>query len=97
MNWASAIPDILTLDEVASYLRLPEETIEREVKRGHIPGRKIEDTWRFLKAAIDEWLKSQDSRAVLLQQANVLADDETLSELRAIIYAARGRSETEEI
>jgi len=65
--------DVLTLEEAADYLRLPPETIAREAAQGHIPGRRIEDAWRFLRAAIDEWLRSQDSRLLLLQQADALA------------------------
>ena len=88
--------DVLTLEEAADYLRLPRETVERQAATGHLPGRRIEDTWRFLKAAIDDWLRSQDSRILLLQQAGALADDETLPALRAEIYAHRGRPETDE-
>lgn len=88
-------PEVLTLEEVAAYLRLPAETIARQVVQGQIPGRKIEDTWRFLKAAIDDWLRSHDSRIVLLQQAGALADDETLTLLRKTIYQARKRPEVE--
>jgi len=95
MNATSADKSVLTLEEVAEYLRLPKELIEREATQGHIPGRCIEDTWRFLKAAIDEWLRTQDSRTILLQQAGVFAEDETLDELRQAIYGARGRSEME--
>jgi hypothetical protein len=65
-------------------------------KYGQIPGKKIEDTWRFLKAAIDNWLRSHDSRMILLHQAGALADDEMLPQLRAEIYTARGRPEKEE-
>ena len=88
-------PDVLTLEEAASYLRLPKEAIERQAAQGQIPGRRIEDTWRFLKAAIDEWLRNQDNRAILLQQAAALANDESLAGLRAAIYAERGRPEAE--
>ncbi len=88
--------DVLTLEEVADYLRLPTETVEREAVQGHIPGRRIEDTWRFLKAAVDDWLRSHDSRTVLIQQAGALADDETLPELLAAIYGQRGRPEADE-
>jgi len=95
MSQVMTMPEVLTLEEVAHYLRLPQEKIERQAAQGQIPGRRIEDTWRFLKAAIDEWLRSQDSRTILLQQAGALADDETLPVLRASIYAERGRSETE--
>jgi excisionase family DNA binding protein len=87
--------DILTLEETADYLRLPLEIVERQAARGAIPGRRIEDTWRFLRSAIDEWLRSQDSRTILLQQAGVLADDETLEALRNSIYAQRRRPEHE--
>lgn len=86
---------VLTLDEVADYLRLPIETVERQANRGQLPARRIEDTWRFLKSAVDDWLRSQDSRIILLQQAGALADDESLSALRAGIYEQRGRLETE--
>lgn len=86
---------VLTLEETAEYLRLPTEIIEREATQGHIPGRRIEDTWRFLKAAIDEWLRAQDSRTVLLQQAGAFSDDETLDTLRQDIYTTRGRPEIE--
>ncbi|MBI4519088.1 MAG: helix-turn-helix domain-containing protein [Deltaproteobacteria bacterium] len=91
----STTTDVLTLEEVAEYLRLPRETIERAARQGCIPGRRIEDTWRFLRAAIDEWLRSHDGRTILLQQAGVLAEDEFLDSLRSAIYAERGRPETD--
>mgnify|MGYP001316354504 CR=1 FL=1 len=96
MSQITTSPEVLTLEEVASYLRLPPETIERQATQGRIPGRQIEDTWRFLKDAINDWLRSQDSRTLLLQQAGALANDESLPELRRQIYAGRGRPETEE-
>jgi excisionase family DNA binding protein len=87
--------DVLTLEEVADYLRLPKEMIERQANQGQLPARRIEDTWRFLKSAIDDWLRSHDNRTILLQQAGAFADDETLSELRTDIYSQRGRPETD--
>ena len=66
---------VLTIKEVAVYLRLPEEVVLSEAAQGHLPGRKIADTWRFLKDAIDDWLRTQDSRAILISQAGALADD----------------------
>jgi excisionase family DNA binding protein len=96
MGQVMHVRDVLTLKEAADYLRLPEETVERQAAQGQIPGRRIEDTWRFLRAAIDDWLRSYDSRMLLLQQAGALADDTALHELRATIYEARGRPEAEE-
>ena len=71
MNPTATVPEVLTLDEVARYLRLPTDIVERQAAKGSNPRRRIEDTWRFLKAAIDTWLQSQDSRTVLIQQAGV--------------------------
>ena len=88
-------PPVLTLDEVAGYLRLPPDVVAREAARGQIPGRKIEDTWRFLRTAVDDWLRTFDSRMVLLQQAGALAEDESLMLLKDSIYRSRRRPETE--
>jgi excisionase family DNA binding protein len=89
----TATSEVLTLEEAANYLKLPLETIEREASRGHIPGRRIEDTWRFLKSAIDDWLCAQDKRDILLHQAGALKDDPYLDELLAMIYHERRQSE----
>ena len=88
--------EVFTLEEVTDYLKLPLDTIEREASQGHIPGRRIEDTWRFLKSAIDDWLRAQDSRALLLQQAGALKDDPYLVELLDSIYRDRKRSEADD-
>src|SRR5262249_35117143 len=95
MKSAVATADVLTVEEVASYLRLPPEAIEREALEGQLPGRKIDDRWRFLKAAVDDWLRRQDGRSIALQQFGALRDDDRLDELRVGIYAARGRPEVE--
>jgi excisionase family DNA binding protein len=90
------LPEVLTLEEVSEYLRLSVETLQRQALQGKLPGRKIENEWRFLKVAIDDWLRSQSSRSTLLQQAGAFADDASLAELRTTIYEARGRSEVDE-
>jgi excisionase family DNA binding protein len=89
----TALPDVLTLEETASYLRMPTEAIERVATRGQLPGRRIEDSWRFLREAIDEWLRSSDSRTVLLQQAGAFSDDDMVADLLSGIYELRGRPE----
>ncbi|BAU09735.1 MerR family regulatory protein [Leptolyngbya sp. NIES-3755] len=79
------LPNVLTLEETAAYLRLSPEVVEREAIAGNIPGQSVNSTWRFLKTAIDDWLQNRDQRAVLLRQAGVFADDETLKSLQAQI------------
>ena len=91
-----SIPDVLTLEETSDYLRLPVKIVLNQVLKGNLPGRKIEDNWRFLKVAIDDWLRAKDSRSILLAQAGALADDDSLAQLREDIYQARGRSEIDD-
>ena len=53
-------PDaILTLKEVASYLRLAERTVYLYAKQGKLPGIKIGTAWRFRRTEIDVWLDEQ--------------------------------------
>jgi len=95
MNSTRPLPEVLTLKQAADYLQLKQTTIRRMARDGALPGRCVEQEWRFLKSALEDWLRGRDGRSILLQQAGALADDDTLAELRKSIYAARGRPETE--
>jgi excisionase family DNA binding protein len=66
------IPDVLTLAEAADYLRLSIETVNSLALKGSIPGRKIENDWRFLKSAIDDWLRAKNSNSVLLNRSSLV-------------------------
>jgi Helix-turn-helix domain len=72
-------PEVLTLEEAASYLRMAPALLRDKATHGIIPGQAIDDdSWRFLKSAIDTWLSRSDSRSVLLSQAGIFAGDEML-------------------
>lgn len=95
MNRAATTPDVLTLEDAAEYLRLPREAVEQEAAAGAIPGRQISGHWRFLRRTLRDWL-GRDGRSVALRQAGALQDDDSLDELLASIYAARGRPEVDD-
>ena len=48
--------EILTLDEVALYLKAGKRTVYRLVQQGEIPGFKLGGTWRFRRAELDRWI-----------------------------------------
>jgi excisionase family DNA binding protein len=99
MNQVLNFPDVLTVDEAARYLRISKDALKRLAAQGKIPGRQIDRHWRFLKIALEDWLRGpggRDGRTALLEQAGAFKDDETLPALRAAIYAARGRPEVPE-
>lgn len=54
-------PTIMTLKEVATYLRLHETSIYRMCKQGTIPAYKVGRSWRFKKEKIDQWLLQSGS------------------------------------
>ena len=51
--------DVLTITEVAEYLKVAERTLYRLAAAKKIPAFKVGGTWRFLRAEIDQWIKSQ--------------------------------------
>jgi excisionase family DNA binding protein len=51
--------DIMTLSEVAEYLRVAEKTVQRMIRRDEIPSARVGGQWRFSRKIIDEWLAAQ--------------------------------------
>ena len=51
--------EIMTLTEVAGYLKLSEKTIHRMLRKQSIPCARVGGQWRFMKSVIDDWLYSQ--------------------------------------
>jgi excisionase family DNA binding protein len=51
--------EILTLKEVAEYLKVTDRTIYRLAGAKRIPAFKVGGTWRFSRADIDAWIRRQ--------------------------------------
>ena len=50
------MPDLLTTDEAATYLRLSERKLYELVANGVVPCTKVTGRWLFPKVALDRWL-----------------------------------------
>jgi excisionase family DNA binding protein len=48
--------DIMTIREVAEYLKIAEKTAYRLAAEGELPGFKVGGSWRFRQADIDRWI-----------------------------------------
>ncbi len=76
--------DILTIEEVARYLRVSERTVYDWAQKGEIPSGKIGTVWRFKKTEIERWvnerLSSNRSSNVFtaVQIQNILSPDRIL-------------------
>jgi excisionase family DNA binding protein len=51
--------EILTVKEVADFLKLHQTTVYKMIKSGELPAFKIGSDWRFRRSRIEEWLASR--------------------------------------
>jgi PTS system nitrogen regulatory IIA component len=67
--------DILTIDDVAKYLRVSERTVYDWAQKGEIPSGKIGTVWRFKKAEIERWVNDRLSpHSITAREAAVNAE-----------------------
>jgi excisionase family DNA binding protein len=55
--------EILTVMEVARFLRVPKSTVYKLARGGELPATKIGKHWRFLRRDIHEWMHSRSKHA----------------------------------
>jgi len=51
--------EIMTLTEIAGYLKVSEKTVLRMVQSGQFPGAKVSNQWRFVRDVVDDWLSAR--------------------------------------
>jgi len=54
--------EILTLKEVAKYLKLAEKTAYKLAADGKLPGFKVGGSWRFKQSDIESWITEQKNK-----------------------------------
>lgn len=47
---------VMTIEELAVYLKLSKSTLYKLCQEGKVPGQKVGRHWRFHKTVIDRWL-----------------------------------------
>ncbi len=50
------LPDVMTIEQLCSYLQLSRSTLYKLAQEGKVPGQKVGRHWRFHKNVIDRWL-----------------------------------------
>ena len=53
-------PEIMTISEAASYLRISSSSLYKLAQDGRIPCQKVGRHWRFFKPAIQEWVAKKN-------------------------------------
>lgn len=74
--------DILTIEEVAKYLRVSDRTVYDWAQKGEIPAGKIGTVWRFKKSEVENWVNAKLS-------SNSLSQNDTEVQIKNILSPDR--------
>ena len=76
--------EILTLDEVAKYLRVSDRTVYEWAQKGEIPAGKIGTVWRFKKSELEQWVNARLSLYKPVIQSGKIRPETIISKDRII-------------
>lgn len=62
MKEDESVERMMTVKEVAAYLKLNPITVYRYAAQGKIPGFKVGSSWRFKKEILDAWVVTEARR-----------------------------------
>jgi excisionase family DNA binding protein len=83
------VAEILTIRDVAAYLKLPVSTVYRLAERRDLPGHKVGRQWRFHKSVLDDWFREHaaTARSTIL----VVDDEEAIRDLMVSTLVSKTR------
>ncbi|WP_221090538.1 helix-turn-helix domain-containing protein [Deinococcus aquaedulcis] len=74
--------EVLTLEELAAFLKVSETTAYALVRGGEVPGRKVGREWRFLKARVVDWLMRAGTEGDDMDKTGFVQRDELGGEFK---------------
>ena len=81
--------EIMTIDEVAAYLRVSERTVYDWAQKGDLPGGKLGTTWRFKRQDVENWVNSRlSSSPVSATAPGGVTSSATLTAERVVLMDA---------
>lgn len=83
--------EILTLEEVADYLRVSERTVYEWANKGEIPCGKLGTTWRFKRSEVEKWVDTKLTRPAkpIRTESITLRDVLTLDRVKILDCTAK--------
>lgn len=85
--------EILTLEEVAKYLRVSERTVYDWAQKGELPAGKLGTAWRFRKKDIEKWVDGKLSGKKPLTDSHQINIDSLLSPGRVCFLSSPHKRE----
>jgi excisionase family DNA binding protein len=90
-NGIGETPEVLTLEEAASYFRVPADAVLRMIDAEGLPARRFGADWRFGKVALQAWLGAVRLKRGILSHIGRIDDDPYAQEMLREIYERRRR------
>jgi excisionase family DNA binding protein len=59
---ADEMPDMMTIAEVAKYLKLHELTVRRLAREGELPAFKVGRQWRIKRDLLETWIADRSGK-----------------------------------
>lgn len=56
--------EIMTIKELAAYLKVTEKSLYRLLSNSKLPAFKVGGAWRFRREEIDKWIKTQEKELI---------------------------------
>lgn len=81
--------EIMTLGEIARYLKVSEKTVTRMVQADDMPGIKVSNQWRFMKLFVDDWLVMKMQSAKQDDLVKIIATGEKLIPISRLVSPER--------
>ncbi len=75
----------LTVEEAAEYLRVDPVTVERELRRGRLPGNRVGRAWRLSGDVLADYIRNGDPTAAMFEASGKLEMDEVDEALRILL------------
>jgi len=80
--------ELMTLQEVAAYLKMSQQTIYRMAQQSRIPALKVQSRWRFRRSDIESWLIRENDNAAA--HILVVDDDPDIADLFVHVLEPNG-------
>ncbi len=80
--------ELMTIQDIATYLKMSPQTIYRMAQQGKIPALKVRNRWRFRRGDIEAWLTSESND--VCRRILVVDDDPNTADLLAQILEPEG-------
>jgi excisionase family DNA binding protein len=70
-NVVSPLAGIMTVHDVAEYLRLSEAKVYKLANEGRVPALRMGRSWRFKKEILDEWIRRETELAFHISEVTL--------------------------